>query len=361
MSGTSLDGIDVALIRTDGETVSEIGPALTVPYSAAQRSALRSVTNLALQEGLSARSSSQAIAAEREVTIAHADAVRKLLEEYEGSAEDVAAIGFHGQTILHRPEAGWTWQMGDGQLLAQELGLTVINDFRSADVAAGGEGAPLAPLYHQALARGVGIQKSDWPVVFLNIGGVANVTWLSEEGDVLAFDTGPGNSLVDDWIRERTGRDFDEGGAAATRGHADGELLEELLDDPYFARPGPKSLDRLYFSLAAVNGMSVEDGAATLSVFTVESIRRSIDLMPSPPKTWLLCGGGRKNTFFLQLLRKKLNARVWETDQMGWRGDFLEAEAFAFLAVRSLAGLPLSLSTTTGVSYPMTGGVRYDP
>lgn len=361
MSGTSLDGIDAALIQTDGESVSEIGPALTSPYSHSQKDALRGVMELALRDGVGAMESSVAVAAEREMTLANAQVVEALLGEWKGDRGDVAVVGFHGQTILHRPMAGWTWQIGDGQLLASDIGIPVVNDFRSADVASGGEGAPLAPLYHQALVRRAGLGEADWPVAVLNIGGVANVTWLSEEGDVLAFDTGPGNGMIDDWMREQTARDFDNKGATAARGSVDGETLKKLLDDAYFDRSAPKSLDRLHFPQGIVNGLSVEDGAATLSAFTVASVHRAIDLMPAPPRLWLVCGGGRKNSYLMQLLAKELKAKIWNIDQMGWRGDFLEAEAFAFLAVRSLLGLPLSLPRTTGVPSPITGGVRYDP
>ena len=361
MSGTSLDGVDAALIKTDGESVFEIGTALTKPYSQTQKRVLRSIIKMALREGAGAMNTSAAAEAEHEVTSANAEIVNALLEQWGGDRSDVDVIGFHGQTILHRPMDNWTWQMGDGKLLASELGIPVINDFRSADVASGGEGAPLAPLYHQALVRGAGLNKADWPVAVLNIGGVANATWLSEEGELLAFDTGPGNGMIDDWMREQTGRDFDAEGEAAARGNVDGERLKTLLSASYFERPAPKSLDKLHFPQGIVDGLSVEDGAATLSAFTVASINRAVELMPSSPRLWLVCGGGRKNMYLMGQLSEQLKAKIWSVDQMGWRGDSLEAEAFAFLAVRSLSGLPLSLPSTTGVPAPMTGGVRYDP
>lgn len=361
MSGTSLDGIDAALIRTDGDGVSEIGPALARPYSQSQKEALRGIMEMALLDGADAMKAPAAVEAERELTLAHARAVEVLLEGWDGDRAHIAVVGFHGQTILHRPQDGWSWQMGDGQLLATETGIPVVNDFRSADVVSGGEGAPFAPLYHQALVRSAGLEKADWPIAVLNIGGVANVTWLSEEGDVLAFDTGPGNGMMDDWMRERAGCDFDEDGSAAAQGQVDNERLERLLDDPYFQRRAPKSLDRIHFAQEVVEGLGLEDGAATLAAFTVSSVHRAIDLMPSAPRLWLVCGGGRKNPHLMRTLEDKLASNVMDIDRMGWRGDFLEAEAFAFLAVRSLMGMPLSLPTTTGVSCPMTGGVRYVP
>lgn len=365
MSGTSLDGIDAAVVRTDGEQVLELGPALFIPYTPAQRKRLRDFTDLAQTEGEALKSSPVTSAVEHDLTLMHARAVDALLQENGLSAGEIDLVGFHGQTILHSPDEGWTWQIGSGDQLAVETGIPVINDFRTADVEAGGEGAPLAPLYHCALLRsaevGQGDWRGDWPIVVLNIGGVANVTWIGENGDVLAFDTGPGNSLIDDWVRARCGQNYDEDGLIARQGRVDSECLERLMSHPYFERKPPKSADRSDFSFSSLEHLGLEDGAATLNAYTVASICRSVALMPSPPGRWLACGGGRKNVFLMEQLGRELAAPIDDTDSLGWRGDFLEAEAFAFLAVRSSVGLPLSLPTTTGVSQPCTGGVRCDP
>src|SRR5208282_4048351 len=228
MSGTSLDGIDVAFIETDGEALVAAGPALTLPYEPGLRDLLRGTIG---GQGPVAE-------AEEAMTRAHEAAIRALLSKHPLPRPDI--IGFHGHTILHQPRQGRTWQLGDGALLAALTGIDVVDDFRSADVAAGGEGAPLVPLYHRALAA-----KLEKPLAVLNIGGVANVTWIGEqENDLLAFDTGPGNALIDDWALAHTGKPVDEGGALARTGHADEKHLARFLAHSYFARLPPKSLDR---------------------------------------------------------------------------------------------------------------------
>ena len=340
MSGTSLDGIDAALVRTDGERVYEFGPALTVPYAEEFRARLRAV--------LGSDGGFEAI--ERDLTLLHARAVRELLD----GSDPPDVIGFHGHTVLHRPAEGLTRQIGDGALLAAETGVPVVNDFRSADVAAGGEGAPFAPLFHAALAGDL-----EKPLAVLNVGGVANVTWIGPDGAILAFDTGPGNALIDDWMLATTGRRFDEGGALAAAGTVDGAVLADLLDHPYFLKPPPKSLDRGDFTGDAVAGLSPADGAATLSAFTAAAA--ATDFLPEKPGRWLVCGGGRHNRTLMAMLQDAVGAPVDAVEAVGWQGDSLEAQAFAFLAVRSLIGLPLSLPTTTGVREPMTGGVVTRP
>ena len=340
MSGTSLDGIDAALIRTDGERVYEFGPALTVPYAEDFRRRLRAV--LGRDRGFEA--------VERDLTLLHAQAVRDLL----GEKDPPDVIGFHGHTVFHRPAEGLTRQIGDGALLARETGVPVVNDFRSADVAAGGEGAPFAPLFHAALAGDL-----EKPLAVLNVGGVANVTWIGPDGAILAFDTGPGNALIDDWMLASTGRRFDESGALAATGTVDREILEGLLDHPYFLEPPPKSLDRLDFTGDAVAGLSPADGAATLTAFTAAAVKA--DFLPVKPRRWLVCGGGRHNRTLMAMLRDSVGAPVEPVEAVGWQGDSLEAQAFAFLAVRSLKGVPLSLPTTTRVREPVTGGTTHRP
>jgi anhydro-N-acetylmuramic acid kinase len=354
MSGTSLDGVDAALLETDGEDIARPGPGLTVPYDKETRAllaaALESARNVA--EGAPVPHSIRD--AERLLTQAHADAVKALLQKTGLAADQIALIGFHGQTILHRPAQHWTWQIGDGGLLTRLTGIDVVNDFRSADVKAGGQGAPLVPLYHAALARK---SKLTPPLVLVNIGGVANVTYIS--GDlVLAFDTGPGNAPIDDWMHTHSGKPVDEDGAFAATGKVNDAALDKMLTNPFFDRIPPKSLDRMDFGTDAVKDLSPADGAATLTAFTAASIAKARQYFPEPATTWIVCGGGRHNKTLMAMLKARVNAPVIAAEEAGWNGDAMEAEAFAYLAMRAKKGLPLSLPTTTGVKQPMTGG-RY--
>ena len=353
MSGTSLDGVDVALIRSDGAWRIEAGPARTSAYSADQRTAIRSCLG---QE----RGSGAAAAA---VTDAHRTALRAFLAAESLHPADVDWVGFHGQTIHHDPQNGRTVQIGDAQALADAGGLPVVSDFRSADVRRGGQGAPLAPLYHAALAAGL-----EKPLAVLNLGGVANVTWIDatrpggpvEDTPLLAFDTGPANALLDDWMLRKTGAPFDRNGETAARGAADGGRIAAWLGHSWFRAEPPKSLDRNAFD-AAVDDLSVENGAATLTAFTVQSVVRAVGWMPEAPRRWLVTGGGRRNGFLMDGLRSALDAPVDPVEAVGWNGDALEAQAFAWLALRVVDGLPTSLPQTTGVSGPTSGGVIVRP
>jgi anhydro-N-acetylmuramic acid kinase len=355
MSGTSLDGIDAALIRGDGRARVDPGPRLTVAYDDAFRARLRAAFG-ARDEGDSAVAS-----VERELTLRHADAVGRLLAEADMRPGAVAVVGFHGHTILHQPEAGRTRQIGDGALLAAETGIDVVCDFRARDVAGGGQGAPLAPLYHAALAADLAK-----PLAVLNLGGVGNLTWIGsglgsgtgpDADEILAFDTGPGNALIDDWAARHTGRPVDTDGALARAGRIDEAALAALLDHPYFDRPPPKSLDRDAFDPAPVERLSPADGAATLTAFSAAAVARARDRLPAPPRRWLVTGGGRRNPVLMAALAERLEAPVAPVEAVGWDGDALEAQAFAYLALRSLEGLALSLPGTTGVARPMPGGV----
>ncbi len=351
MSGTSLDGIDAAILRTDGERVLCVGAAATVAYDDAFRERLRGV----LGDGRATAGETAAVA--RALTLKHAPAVESLLAKSRAGDPEfppVDLIGFHGHTIVHRPEEGVTRQIGDGALLARTTGISVVDDFRSRDLAHGGEGAPLAPLYHGALAR-----ELERPVAVLNIGGVANVTWIGAGDDILAFDTGPGNALIDDWVRAATGRPMDLGGRLARSGRARGDVVAALLDHPYFRRPPPKSLDRGDFAADAVSHLSPADGAATLTAFTAGAVAAARAFLPAAPLRWLVCGGGRRNRALMAALEDALETAVEPVETVGWLGDALEAQAFAFLAVRSLYGLPLSLPATTGVARPMGGGTLH--
>ncbi len=349
-----MDGVDAALIETDGEIISTFGPSSFVPYSPGFVDALRAL------QGPNPETAPHFAHLVGELTALHGDAVQKLLDENAISAEAVDVVGFHGQTVYHAPGDGITIQLGDGQALASRTGIRVVADFRSADVAAGGQGAPLVPLYHAALAHDL-----ERPLAVLNIGGVANVTWLGGGGgdgdDILAFDTGPGNALIDDWVHQHTGASRDEGGQLAAGGWANGQALGVLLDDAFFQELPPKSLDRNRFDPGPVAGLSVEDGAATLTAFSAQAVARAVEFMPQAPRRWLVCGGGRHNGALMDALRGVLEVPVDPVEAVGWQGDELEAQAFAFLAVRALDGRPLSLPTTTGVGAPTSGGRIFDP
>lgn len=354
MSGTSLDGVDAAIIDTDGERIAAFGPTLLRPFTADERAALIAVTQEAVANDAVDRASAACIAAE---TVIH-DVHRRTAEELmaaDGGAIDL--IGFHGQTVLHRPDRRLTVQLGDAQALADALGVPVVADLRQADIAAGGQGAPLVPIYHAALADRIGAER---PAAFLNVGGVANVSWIGADGDMAAFDTGPGNGLIDQIVQQRGLGRYDEGGRLAAAGRVDERALATLLDAPYFRATGPKSLDRYDFPLDAVAALSAADAAATLVAFTARSVALAAQRLPAPPTRWLVCGGGRHNPVLMAALGDALG-RVESTDDHGLRGDFIEAEAMAFLAARSLRGLPITFPGTTGAPAAMTGGVLYRP
>jgi len=354
MSGTSMDGIDAALLQTDGDTVSGFGPSLSRPYDEDFRGKLRGLLGKDPKGDSTAPATATATA--EELTLLHADAVRMLLADHGLAPGEIDVIGFHGHTVFHHPSAGITRQIGDGGLLARQTGIKVVDDFRAADVAAGGQGAPFAPLYHAALSR-----KFEKPLAVLNIGGVANVTWISPDGGVIAFDTGPGNALIDDWMRAQEGLAMDAGGAAAHQGTVNPAALAALMDNPYFELPYPKSLDREDFDVAPITALATNDGAATLVAFTAASVAAAVHQFPALPNRWLVTGGGRHNPALMAALRGQLLQPVEPVEMAGWQGDALEAQAFAYLAVRSLEGLPLSLPGTTGVNEPTTGGVLHQP
>lgn len=345
MSGTSMDAVDVAFLRTDGEGLIEPGPAAEFAYQPAEREAVRAVLGQKEPSGA-------AIAA---VTDAHIRAVAAFLQTHPQVGKQVDLIGFHGQTTFHDPDNRLTVQIGDAQRIADHFGIPVVHDFRSADVAAGGQGAPLAPLYHRALSAG--IQR---PFCVLNLGGVGNVTWIGEDDRILAFDTGPASALIDDWMQTSSGTAFDEDGQAARAGKTDNDRVTAWMRSSYFAEAPPKSLDRNDFH-ASCEGLPVEDGAATLLAFTVESVAAAAEHFPALPVGWVVTGGGRRNVYLMECLRDRLCVPVEPVEAAGWNGDALEAQCFAWLAVRSVRGLPLSLPETTGVPEPMTGGRTATP
>ena len=356
MSGTSLDGVDAAWVETDGVSVHRTGPALTLPYDATLRADLRRLLDLAAAPaGLPANDPFLADC-ERRLTERHAEAVTALRAQ--GGLE-VALLGFHGQTILHRPGGSplgrLTWQIGDAGLLARLCGLPVAWDFRGADVAAGGQGAPLVPVFHAAMAAGL-----PKPLAVLNLGGVGNVTWIGADDRLVAFDTGPANGPLDDWARHVAGLDRDENGRLALAGTPDAAVLGQLLAHPYLAAAPPKSLDRLEFAAAlraaGLHALSPADGAATLVAFCAGCVAAAARHLPEPPRNWLVGGGGRRNPAIMQALASVLTAPVRPVEAVGWDGDALEAQAFAVLAQRVVRGLPLTFPGTTGVAAPLAGG-----
>jgi anhydro-N-acetylmuramic acid kinase len=353
MSGTSLDGIDAALIETDGEGHVRPIAFRSEPYSEAARRQLQDVTRLALTYERP-RQSPEIVAAAELLTRRHSLAVHQLMAQASVPLDHVKVIGFHGQTVAHRPDRGWTWQIGDGAALASALGVPVVADLRVADVAAGGQGAPLLPVYHRALLADIAL-----PVAVLNLGGVANITWVGPDGALVAFDTGPANGLVDDWMEAETGRTFDEGGALAATGDIHQSILAAMLDKDWFDQPPPKSLDRADFTIAPARGLSPADGAATLTAFTAATVALALDHLPERPQRLIVAGGGRHNATLMAMLGDACLMPVEPIEALGWNGDATEAEGFAYMAVRSLKGLPISFPGTTGAPRPMTGGVRF--
>jgi anhydro-N-acetylmuramic acid kinase len=347
MSGTSMDGVDAAVLETDGESIAAFGPSGFRAYGPEERALLRDA--LGRWPGDAGLEAVEAL-----VRDAHARAVRGF--------EGVEIVGFHGQTLAHEPRGRGTHQVGRGDWLARDTGVPVVWDFRAADVASGGEGAPLVPFFHFALARRIGATA---PVAFLNLGGVGNVTWVDPRaaapeapGALVAFDTGPGNALIDDFLAARLGRAFDADGAVAAAGRVHEDALAGLAEHAYLRRPPPKSLDRQAFHafLERVAGLSTEDGAATLAALTAACVIEGARHFPEPVTRWLVCGGGRRNGTVMRMLAARTNAEVAPVESVGLDGDMLEAQAFAYLAVRVLRGLPTSAPSTTGARLPVSGG-----
>ncbi|MEO0911521.1 MAG: anhydro-N-acetylmuramic acid kinase [Pseudomonadota bacterium] len=346
MSGTSLDGIDAAMVQTDGVRIFAFGESRFRPYQQDEHALLR--------RALGAMPDAPGLS---EVT-ACVDMCHSVVAE--GFSPDV--VGYHGQTLSHDPSAFHTFQVGDGTALSESLGRTVVWDFRTADVLSGGEGAPLVPVFHFAAAK---MAELEGYVAILNIGGVANVTWLDAGAEVadspdalLAFDTGPGNALINDFMAARRDMGMDRDGALAAEGVPDEGIVARLLTHPYFTKPPPKSLDRDAFrhALDALRPLSDADGAATLTALTAASIAASTRHMPHPPDRWLITGGGRQNATLMRMIAAHTNTPVDPVEAVGLDGDMLEAQAFGYLAVRVLRGLPTSLPGTTGARLAVCGG-----
>lgn len=357
MSGTSMDGISVALVDTDGEAELVRGPAMTFPYNTEQRAAIGQAIGEARAMKIRGERPGFLASTERLLTELHAAAVSAFVRHQAIARSEIEVVGFHGQTVLHRPEAGLTVQLGDGALLAELTGLTVVHDLRARDVEAGGQGAPLVPVYHRALVAGM----AQRPVAVVNIGGVANVTYIGRDGTLIAFDTGPGNALLDDWMMKRAGVAYDRDGMTCARGRVDESVLRFCLSHSFFSAPPPKSLDRNSFIWDVVEWMSLEDGAATLAAFTVAAIARAREHFPEEPQLWIVAGGGRRNRSLMSGLAGLVQNAVVPAEAVGLDGDAVEAEAWGYLAVRSLRSLPITFPGTTGAPQPLTGGVVSKP
>jgi anhydro-N-acetylmuramic acid kinase len=362
MTGTSLDAVDMAVLETDGETITAFGPA-------GERKLTESVRALLLETTDQARAWKRdtpppAIFAPAAAAVAqeHFEAADEFLADHDLKWSDLDLVGMHGQTVLHeRPtheQVGRTVQLGDAQALADRCGVPVAFDFRTADVAAGGEGAPLAPIYHRARALASGLSL---PVAVLNVGGVANITLIGEGEDLLAFDTGPGNGMIDLLLQAHNAGRYDDGGRLAASGWVDEDALQTLFDHPYFAAPPPKSLDRYDFALDAVADLSLPDAAATLVAFTARTVALGVAQAKTRPSALIVCGGGRHNPQIMKAMADIVPCPVKAAEAYGWRGDAIEAEAFAYLAARTAKGLPISFPGTTGVAAPMIGGRIVSP
>lgn len=362
MTGTSLDAVDMAVLETDGEAIQAFGPAGERKLTDVTRDVLLEATHQALKWPRGAPEPEIFTQAAEAVAREHFAAASSFVEEHGLSWSEIDLIGMHGQTVLHeRPKdgvVGRTVQLGDAGLLAKLTGRPVAYDFRTADVAAGGEGAPLAPIYHLARAQASGLKA---PLAVLNVGGVANVTFWSGGDEIAAFDTGPGNGMIDLLVQARGAGRYDAGGRYASVGRADEAVVRALLAHPYFEAPPPKSLDRYDFSLEPLEPLQLEDAAATLVAFTAEAVKRAFELMGQVPSEVIVTGGGRHNPEIMKAFAARLPAPVKSAEDHGWRGDSIEAEAFAYLAARTARGLPISFPKTTGVAQPMTGGRIVEP
>ncbi|MDB5550696.1 MAG: hypothetical protein JWL86_680 [Rhizobium sp.] len=361
MSGTSMDGIDVALVRTDGESVVERGPAMGVSYDSAFRKRLTETLEIAKAIRHRAERPGNMAETERELTLRHASAVIAFLERNKITAKDIDFIGFHGQTVLHRPLEALTVQIGDGRLLAKETGIPVVYDMRANDMVHGGQGAPLVPVYHAALAAGLDDYRGR-PVMFVNIGGISNLTFIGSRGDITAFDSGPGNTLIDQWVESQAGIPYDAGGAIASEGSVIASLAGRYLDQSFFASEKRMSLDRNDFRPPAPDEAGLHDGARTLAHVSAAAIIKSARHLSEKPELIIVCGGGRLNRMIMSDLAALAGgAKVAAAEGFGFNGDSMEAEAWAYLAVRSAKGLPLTFPGTTGVREPVTGGILAKP
>ena len=354
MSGTSLDGIDVSIIKSDGEQYLEIIDDLYLKYDNQLKSKLKKVIDSCTSKDQLAKIPKEIDELEKELTLCHINAYKLITEKNKNIKIDL--IGFHGQTILHKPQKGYSIQIGDSKLLSKITNTTVISNFRANDILNGGQGAPLASIYHQLILTRI---KSKLPSAVINIGGISNISYIEESNKVVSFDIGPGNYLIDEWVRTKAKKEFDRDGLIAKSGQTDEKILKKFLSDPYFKKKFPKSLDVKDFNLQNLNKLSLEDGCATLSMLTARSICMVLNSFKKKPNLVLLSGGGRKNKYIINNIKKKFNGKVKLVDNFNFNGDFIESQAFAYLAIRSYLKKFITLPETTGVKKPCSGGLIF--
>ena len=354
MSGTSIDGVDASIIKSDGENFVEIIDNLYFKYDVKLRGRIQEFISSCNSKEDFKRIINNSFDIVNKITLFHAKVCKKILEKNKKIKVDL--IGFHGQTVLHRPQEGYTIQIGDSKLLSKLTNTTVVSNFRDNDILNGGEGAPLTPLYHKIILKKI---KSIPPTAIINIGGIANITYLENKKNIKSFDSGPGNYLIDKWVKEKSNIDFDKNGELAKMGDPNIDIIKKFLLNPYYKKKAPKSLDIKDLNLQSIKNLSLEDGCATLSMLTVETICHAIKNLDKIPNTIFFTGGGRKNKFVIECIKKILNKSIHLIDEFNFDGDFIESQAFAYLAIRSYLNKFISLPGTTGVNKPCEGGLIY--
>jgi len=354
MSGTSMDGIDASIIKSDGKQFVEIIDDIYLKYDDQLRSKLKKIVDICISKDEFKKQSKNINEIEKEITLCHAEICKSIIKKNKNINIDL--IGFHGHTILHKPQDGYSIQIGDSQLLSKLTNKTVVSNFRQNDILNGGQGAPLAPLYHRLILSKI---KFNFPSAVINIGGIANITYIENKNKIISFDTGPGNYLLDAWIKVNSKMEFDDKGLLAKSGKLNEHILEKFLSNPYYKKKFPKSLDVKDFNLNDLSKLSLKDGCATLSMLTIKTICMAINSFAKVPNVILFSGGGRKNDFIIENIKKRIKKPVYLIDEFNFNGDFTESQAFAYLAIRSFFKQIISLPSTTGVKKPCLGGLVF--
>ena len=356
MSGTSADGVDVAILITDGKTKIKLGPSEYYPFSKSFSTKIKSIFKKKVNIKKS-KKQKRIVEIENEFTHINLIAINKFLKKNKINKNKIDVIGFHGQTISHNPSNGYSWQIGNSQKLANLLNIKVVSNFRENDIKNGGQGSPLTPIFHYYLTK-----KIKKKICFINLGGISNITYFNHKSknnlnNILAFDAGPCCSLIDDWISKNSNKRFDKFGLLARNGNVKKKIIQNFLKKTYFSKLPPKSLDRSFFSLSLLKELTIKDGAATLSYLVADTLLKAFDYFPSNPDLCILSGGGRCNKFLVELINKKIKkTKISLTENYNWNGDSIEAHAFAYLSVRKLLNLPITFPKTTGTKEPLTGG-----
>ena len=355
MSGTSTDGIDASIIKSDGEDILELLGDFFFPYELKIRSKIRELKEKIDKVSDLDTHTKEITILEKEITLLHSHVVNLLIKKLKINKFKIDLVGMHGHTIFHSFLDKETNQLGDGKLLSRLTGLNVVCDFRTNDIKNGGQGAPLVPIFHKLLQKKL---KLKTPIIFVNIGGISNLTYINEFNEIISFDSGPGNFLIDKLLQLKSNSkiQFDKNGEIAFKGKIDKTILDSYLSDSYYESLPPKSLDVNDFNLSTVRGLSLENSITTLSELTAKTIVNSLNFFSSSPKQIILCGGGRKNKYIYERIEKLSNIATLSIDEFKMNGDFIESQAFAYLAIRSFLKKSISFPKTTGVSKPSTGG-----